>query len=293
MHRTRLALLTSLLAFTLGCPGGEGDDEASETGESESGTSMGMNETGSETGETGDADLIEIPGGSFEMGCPADAAECDADNQPPHAVTVSPYAIEKTEVTVAAYTECVEAGGCSEATSGAPCSYGDAQAGLHPINCVTWQQAVDYCAWKGRRLPSEAEWEFAARSNTGRLFPWGSAEASCTFAHMYQMLTETSTFGCDSNDTARVGSYPTGTSPFGLFDMAGNVEEWTADWYGETYYAESPGEDPSGPSEGTLRVVRGGDWYDASPNNLRTIERARAMPSIGAAERGFRCAADL
>lgn len=292
MPRTRLAVSLALLLPTLGCPGGEGDDEASGTSGSESETSTSMPETGSETGEPGDDDLIAIPGGSFEMGCLAGETECDVDNQPAHTVTLSPYAIETTEVTVAAYTACVEAGGCSEPTTGAPCSYGIALAAQHPINCVTWQQAVDYCTWKGRRLPSEAEWEFAARSNSGRLYPWGSAEASCSFAHMFQMMSEQSTFGCDTNDTAPVGSYPTGVSAFGLLDMAGNVEEWTADWYAETYYAESPGTDPSGPSEGTMRVVRGGDWYDASPNNLRAIERARAMPTIGAVERGFRCAAD-
>lgn len=287
--RPALALLCPLL---LACPADDAGDEVAST-ETAGDTTTDTAESGSETGEPPDPNLIEIPGGSFDMGCLPSDGECDADNQPAHAVTLSPYAIEATEVTVAAYTECVDAGGCSEPTSGAPCSYGNALAAQHPINCVTWQQAVDYCTWKGRRLPSEAEWEFAARSNSGRLFPWGSAVATCEFAHMFQMMSEQSTFGCDTNDTAPVGSYPTGSSAFGLFDMAGNVEEWTADWYGETWYAESPAADPSGPSEGTLRVVRGGDWYDASPNNLRAVERARAMPTVAVAERGFRCAADL
>lgn len=291
MLRCRPPFSIALLLLTTACPSDDGgSDEVAAT--EESGTSETETGMSTETGEAPDPNLVEIPGGTFDMGCVEADGNCDPENQPAHAVTLSPYAIEATEVTVAAYTECVEAGGCTEPTSGAPCSYGVSLAAQHPINCVTWQQAVDYCTWKGRRLPTEAEWEFAARSDSGRVYPWGSADATCEFAHMFQMMSEQSTFGCDTNDTAPVGSYPTGASAFGLFDMAGNVEEWTADWFSETYYAESPATDPSGPAEGMMRVVRGGDWYDASPFNLRAIERARANPTSSAAERGFRCAAD-
>lgn len=293
MIRRVLPLALSLVFLPLAACSGDDDagDEIGDTGTETTGTAT---ETGSET-DTGtelDPNLLEIPGGAFDMGCSDADGNCDPENQPVHTVTLSPYWIEATEVTVAAYQACVDGGGCTEPGTGTPCSFGSPLAIMHPINCVTWQQATDYCGWKGRRLPSEAEWEFAARGNTGRAYPWGSAVASCDFAHMYQMISEQSTFGCDTNDTAPVGSYPDGVSLYGAFDMAGNVEEWTADWYSETFYAESPASDPSGPVEGTLRVTRGGDYYDASPFNLRTMERARANPDIGAPERGFRCAAD-
>ncbi|MFV8753975.1 formylglycine-generating enzyme family protein [Nannocystaceae bacterium ST9] len=285
-----LALVLPLL--TLACPSDdEGGDEVGDTGTgSEDGDTDTAGDT--ETGPAADPNLLEVPGGTFDMGCSEADGNCDPENQPVHSVTLSSYWIEATEVTVAAYTECVEAGGCTETTMGAPCSFGSPLANQHPINCVTWDQADAYCTWKGRRLPSEAEWEFAARSNSGRAYPWGSAEASCSFAHMFQMMSEQSTFGCDTNDTAPVGSYPDGVSPFGALDLAGNVEEWTADWFSNSYYAESPTADPLGPAEGMQRSVRGGDFYDASPFNLRTMERSRANPTIAAPERGFRCAAD-
>jgi formylglycine-generating enzyme required for sulfatase activity len=287
----------SLVPLSLaGCPGDdEAGDEVAETAtgtETSATTEISETETETETGAELDPNLLEIPGGTFDMGCTALDGNCDPENQPAHAVTLSPYWIEATEVTVAAYKQCVDAGGCTEPGKDSPCSYSNLLTLDHPINCVTWQQATDYCGWKGRRLPTEAEWEFAARGTTGRPFPWGTAEASCAFAHMFQMNSEQSTYGCDTNDTAAVGSYPDGVSAYGAFDMAGNVEEWVADWFSLTWYAESPANDPIGPSEGTQRSVRGGDYYDASHFNLRTMERARANPDITAAERGFRCAAD-
>ncbi len=296
MTRACVALVFSLLPLTLtACPGDDGAEAGDDVGDTGTETTGGETTgTGSETdtGSGGDPNLLEIPGGTFEMGCSDVDGDCDPENQPVHTVTVSPYWMEATEVTVAAYQECVDGGGCTEPVIGTPCSYGNSLANDHPINCVTWQQATDYCTWKGRRLPSEAEWEFAARSDSGRPYPWGTAVANCEFAHMFQMVSEQSTFGCDTNDTAPVGSYPNGVSPYGLLDMGGNVEEWVADWFSETWYAESPASDPSGPAEGTQRVVRGGDYYDASPFNLRTMERARANPTLAPPERGFRCAAD-
>jgi sulfatase modifying factor 1 len=294
MTRRFRPLVLSLIPLVLAaCPGDdEAGDEVAETGTEGTEGTEGTDGT-TETGTEGDPNLLEIPGGTFEMGCSVSDGSCDPENQPVHSITLSPYWIEATEVTVGAFKECVDAGGCSApANVDLPCSYGSPLAIDHPINCVTWQQAADYCEWKGRRLPTEAEWEFAARSNSGRPFPWGTAEATCEFAHMFQMMSEQSTFGCDTNDTAPVGSYPTGVSPFGVLDMAGNVEEWVADWFSLTWYAESPAEDPIGPAEGMQRSVRGGDYYDASPFNLRTMERARANPDSTAPERGFRCAAD-
>ncbi len=280
--------LASLLSFALACSddgSSSGDDVATETG---------MDATGNET-DTGvepDPNLLEIPGGTFDMGCvEALNGDCDTDN-PSHSVTVSRFWLESTEVTVLAYEACVDAGTCSEPATGGECNWGLLPMGDHPVNCVTWQQAFDYCAWKGRRLPSEAEWELAARGTTGRPFPWGTEDPDCTRAHMFEMQEEMGGYGCLTNTTAAVGTYPSGASPFGALDMAGNVEEWVNDWFSETYYTEGPSSDPLGPSEGTQRVHRGGDYLDASPNNLRTFERWRADPDIAVPERGFRCAGD-
>jgi sulfatase modifying factor 1 len=294
MTRRVLPLVLALVPLSLAACSRDDDagDEVGDTGTETINATETGSETETDTGTQGDPNLLEIPGGTFDMGCIEADGACDPENQPAHSVTLSPYWIEATEVTVAAYKECVDAGGCTEPGVDVPCSYGSPLATQHPINCVNWQQATDYCAWKGRRLPTEAEWEFAARGNTGRPYPWGSAEASCAFAHMFVMTSEQSTFGCDTNDTAPVGSYPDGATLYGGFDMAGNVEEWIADWFSETWYAESPANDPIGPAEGTQRVVRGGDYYDAATFNLRTMERARVNPTLAAPERGFRCAAD-
>ena len=283
----RFAALLSTLAFSA-C----GGDDGGATGSDESETGSDEEAESPETGETGDEpdpNLIEIPGGTFEMGCGAGDVSCDTDNVP-HEVTISGFSMEATEVTVAAYTECVEAGDCSEPTSSPDCNYGVITMVDHPINCVTWQQAADYCAWKGRRLPTEAEWEYAATGGADRPYPWGTADASCDVAHMYQAVMEMGDYGCMTGTTAAVGSYPNGASPFGLLDMAGNVEEWVADWYAEDYYGTSPASDPQGPAEGTLKVHRGGDLYDASTLNLRVFERWKSEPTLAGAERGFRCA---
>lgn len=268
--------------------GGAGDEAGSETGMDTDA------ETGTDTGEEMDANLVEIPGASFDMGCGESNSNCDLDN-PLHSVTLSSFWIELTEVTVLAYTECVDAGECTEpAGAGPDCNYGSIPLGNHPVNCLDWQQAADYCAWKGRRLPTEAEWELAARGTNGlNIFPWGTAAADCDRAHMFSTVDEMGDYGCMTGQTAEVGSYPDGASPYGLFDMAGNVEEWVADWYAADYYETGPTSDPQGPDEGTQRVVRGGDLFDASPDNLRVFERSRFDPSFTAPERGFRCAMDM
>ncbi|MCA9696820.1 MAG: SUMF1/EgtB/PvdO family nonheme iron enzyme [Myxococcales bacterium] len=279
-----------LLVATSGCPADEpaADDEGTD---SETGTDS--TDTGdSDTGELPDPNLAEVPGGTFEMGCTVADGTCDAD-APVHSVTLSGFAMELTEVTVEAYQACVDAGGCTAAGEGGDCNTGSAGRDQHPVNCVTWQQAADYCGWKGRRLPTEAEWEYAARGDDGRVFPWGDTAASCAYAHMFETVMEMGDYGCMSGATAPVGSYPSGASPFGMLDMAGNVEEWVADWYDASYYNAGPASDPPGPAGGTQRVQRGGDLLDASANNLRSFERWRSAPDAATGERGFRCAADL
>jgi formylglycine-generating enzyme required for sulfatase activity len=204
----------------------------------------------------------------------------EPDEFPQHKVTVSPFLIDRTEVTVGAYRRCVDARVCKAAQ--VP---GDAweTADSHPVVGVTWNDARRYCAWVVRRLPTEAEWEMAARRGHDAMYPWGGRPGPA----MANLRGAEDGF----ERTAPVGSFPRGATAAGVQDLAGNAAEWVADWYEATWYAKSPETNPTGPEAPTgQRVVRGGSWAD--PEHLaRATARAALDPNVSHNAVGFRCAA--
>ena len=227
--------------------------------------------------------MLLVPAGSFNMG----SSGFYPNEIPVHAVSLDAYWIDQTEVTNAMYAKCVSAGACKAPTgSGSfshPTKYYDGeQYSNYPVIYVDWDQAGAYCTWAEARLPTEAEWERAARGTGWGFYPWGIAAPTCSLANFWS--------GSDTcvGDTTAVGSYPAGVSPVGALDMAGNVWEWVQDWYGETYYSQSPAGNPQGPASGTDRVLRGGAW-DFNENYVRSTYRYKSDPSDSYNVVGFRC----
>lgn len=229
--------------------------------------------------------MVEIPAGSFMMGC-SDGGICKSSESPAHEVTLSTYQIDKYEVTAGEYQKCIDAGDCNNSnedephymTSGGdayPCNLGYESKKNHPMNCVSWYGAKAYCEWLGKHLPTEAQWEKAARGADSRTYPWGNQAPSCEYAVMFP--ENTTSYGCGTDRTWIVGSKEKGASPYGLYDMAGNAQEWVNDWFNETYYAESPVENPSGPETGAWKILRGGS-YISSEEKLRTTGRDAKAP---------------
>jgi formylglycine-generating enzyme required for sulfatase activity len=236
-------------------------------------------------------EMVYVPAGPFTMG----NDHGDSPERPAHTVTLDAFWIDKYEVTNAQYRACVAAGACHPATEcdwGQP-TYDAVDKGNYPVVCVNWQDAQNYCTWVGARLPTEAQWERAARGDDGRLYPWGHefdparlnfCDKNCEFANA----------AADADDgyvrTAPVGSYPAGVSPYGVHDLAGNVWEWTADWYDDEYYATSPPDNPKGPAAGSGKVLRGGGW-NFGPVSARATHRTSHGPDNRYHIVGLRCAA--
>ena len=239
-------------------------------------------------------DMVVVPAGEFLMGCnEAVDNDCAPSERPARQVFVSAFAIGRTEVTVEAYGRCVAASACTRAGQYGDCNHGYPERGQFPANCVTFFQAQAYCAWIGGRLPTEAEWEKAARGSDGRIWPWGNDfedtpghwRANCGEGLAHDLWLRDG-FELD----APVGKYPQGASPYGLLDMAGNVAEWVADWYGE--YDPTATKDPTGPATGKVKVVRGGSYM--SPRKLvRASARDWHSPDQWLAHVGFRCVVSL
>jgi formylglycine-generating enzyme required for sulfatase activity len=255
--------------------------------------------------------MIAIPGGQFFMG-----SEEAPNEKPHHQVTLHAFCMDKYEVTTEQYKACSDAGGCLRASivndvKNMPekeraafdplCNANDYTGrAKHPINCVTWGQAQKYCAGQNKRLPSEAEWEYAARGPDGRKYPWGDEEPTATLLNacdkrcaewgkkagvkVEQMFTADDGWAA----TAPVGSFPKGASRYGVDDVVGNVWEWVADWYDN--YTPNEETDPKGPEKGELRVIRGGAWNAAYSSWVRPSFRWRDDPGTKSHGIGFRCA---
>ena len=222
--------------------------------------------------------LVYVPEGSFLMGY---SGGYD-DEQPQHSIMLDAFWIDKTEVTISMYDLCVEAGTCKSPhrhTSNAIDNYyGNPKYANYPIIYVSWIDAQTYCTWAGRRLPTEAEWEKAARGTDGRIYPWGNNPPDKSLEN----------FGNNIEDVTKTGSYPAGASSYGALDMAGNIWEWTADWYDQNYYSQSPDLNPLGPDSGTKRVLRGGSWNYAASGSRSTYRLAKE-PTFSSYETGIRC----
>jgi formylglycine-generating enzyme required for sulfatase activity len=213
--------------------------------------------------------LVRIPGGTFVTGTiPVDWLGGNPAARLPHQVTINSFEMDRTEVTVTAYEACVHAGACWVPETGDLCNWGKPDRSNHPINCVTWHHASQYCCWAGKRLPSELEWEYAARGADGRTYPWGND------APQRQLCWNRGDSGLG---TCAVGTYTLGASPYGLLDVAGNVWEWTS-----TADNESQGTDSF--------IIRGGSWFFGVEWCFRVYVRGRRGSMEVIDDVGFRCA---
>ena len=245
---------------------------------------------------------VWVPAGTFMMGCAPSDKECEERELPRHPVTISRgFWMGRTEVTVESYGRFIHAS--DNIMPPAPESNPEWNSKDHPIVNVTWDEAAAYCAWAAGRLPTEAEWEYAARGGEeGLKYPWGNrlVDEYANFQDgkwIYNRepgrlirRTRKSESGTEQSQTLRAASFP--PNPFKLYDMVGNAWEWTADLYGEDYYQHSPRLNPRGPSDGPDRVGRGGSWF-YSPRFLRLSSRGRFGPTHWDDDLGFRCVRDI
>ena len=250
------------------------------------------------------AGMVLIPAGEILMGSKPGGG--DGDESPQHKVYLDAYYIDVYEVTNAQYHQFWIADG-EKKSKHTPASYGSSYMigdwpGVaetkpnYPVIGVTWYDATAYAEWAGKRLPTEAEWEKAASGTDERKWPWGDdfdleiPTSDTAGGNLKSKIHSNRRDGSDGydNTTAPVGTYPTGASPYGVYDMAGNVWEWIADWYDKDYYSNSPAKNPSGPDVGKLKVIRGGSWNHRE-NDQRCNNRYYTYPDSWGNTLGFRC----
>ena len=223
--------------------------------------------------------MVLIPAGEFTMG----SDKGDDDEQPIHKVFLDSFYLDKFEVTNGRFAKFVEA-----IQSEPPWGFADKETPVlrpdQPVRWVNWMDAIGYCLWVGKRLPTEAEWEKAARGPDGRAYPWGNDPP--TPAHAVFGLKEA------SGTVSAIGNRDKGKSPYGVHDLAGNLYEWTTDWYDEEFYSKNPAINPRGPSEGTAKVQRGGSYINGA-YRLRSSFRTKGDPTEHDPNVGFRCAQDV
>jgi len=233
--------------------------------------------------------MVFVPAGEFTMG-----GNVYYHEKPIHLVILNAFRIDQTEVTHAMFAAFLNEHSnlLGDRLTALDITDGDVHIHLvdglwqadqdyeaHPVVEVTWYGAVAYCSWAGRRLPTEAEWEKAARGTDGRTYPWGNDAPAADWLN----------FNNHVGDTTEAGRYPNGASPYGALDMAGNVWEWTADWYAQNYYVNSPSINPPGPDSGVFRVLRGGAW-SYRDTYARSMHRSKGAPFVSHDFIGFRCA---
>jgi formylglycine-generating enzyme required for sulfatase activity len=227
--------------------------------------------------------MVLIPAGEFLMG----TEDGLPDARPVHRVVLSSYWIDAYEVTNEQYRRCVKSGVCAPPKDRS--AFDDAQQANHPVTNVTWSQARAFCQWNEKRLPTEAEWEKAARGTDGRRYPWGDAQG--VIDAIVKQRTHNGEGRGGSVGVMPVGSFPQAASPYGVHELVGNVWEWVKDWYAEDFYATTPVHDPQGPLGGTFRVLRGGNWGE-NPLTLHAGHRGWDEMTYWGPALGFRCAAD-
>src|SRR5215467_4911982 len=225
------------------------------------------------------AAMVLIPAGEFTMG----SDKGDDDEQPIHKVFLDSFYLDKFEVTNGRFSKFVEA-----IQSEPPWGFADKETPVvrpdQPVRWVNWMDAIGYCLWAGKRLPTEAEWEKAARGSVGRAYPWGNDPP--TPAHAVFGLKE------GSDTVSAIGNRDKGKSPYGVHDLAVNLYEWTTDWYDEEFYSKNPAINPKGPSEGTAKAQPGGSYINGA-YRLRSSFRTKGDPTEHDPNVGFRCAQDV
>lgn len=272
---------------------GEGDPTANES------SSTGADSSGDSTDDGPVPDLppdapayewVQIPGGSFDRGCVAGDPDCAADELPNQILTIADFELGRFEVTVAEYWACVESGPCSpsgQAVGSGSCLL-PADGADYPQNCISWEQATEFCAWIGARLPTEAEWEYAARREHEGRFAWGTNAIDCDHAiYAGSMSAEL----CNVSGPQPVGERELGSTPAdGIHDMTGNLAEFVDDWYAADYYSNAEENNPSGPDTGTFKVSRGGSYQHFDVYVRTTTRFAVSPPQVADGGIGVRCA---